>query len=1808
MTILPGYHLNQKLYQGTRTLVYHGTRTVDNQPVVIKFLRNEYPTFNELVQFRNQYTIAKNLNLPGIVQPLALETYGNGYALVMLDEGYISLGEWYNGKVAIADALVIAIQLSDILHGLYQNRVIHKDIKPANILIHPETKQVKLIDFSISSLLPKETQEIQNPNVLEGTLAYLSPEQTGRMNRGIDYRSDFYSLGVTLYELFAGQLPFNSSDPIELVHAHMAKIPMGMGNGERDTGTGQEIPSVIGEIVLKLMAKNAEDRYQSALGLKYDLTRCLDEWKETGRIESFELAQRDICDRFAIPEKLYGREAEVARLLAAFERVAAGNREMVLVAGFSGIGKTAVVNEVHKPITRDRGYFIKGKFDQFNRSIPFSAFVQAFRDLMGQLLGESDADLAKWKRQILEAVGENGQVLIDAIPSLEQIIGSQPPAPELSGNAAQNRFNLLFDRFVGVFATQDHPLVMFLDDLQWADSASLNLLALLMEELEAGYLLVLGAYRDNEVFAAHPLKLTLDELGKREASVNTLTLAPLGCTDITHLVASTLLCAPEVAAPLSELVYQKTQGNPFFTTQFLQGLYEDGCITFATDAGYWQCNLAQVRQLALTDDVVAFMVGRLRKLPEVTQGTLKLAACIGNRFDLGTLALVCDRPQDEAAVDLWQALQEGFVIPESETYKFFQGNEDFKNGTDDVVVSYRFLHDRVQQAAYSLIPEDRKQLTHLKIGRRLLQNTSEGDREEKIFSIVNQLNYGIQYLSQPDELEELARLNWIAGCKAKSATAHQAALDYATSGIGLLSRQCWHQQYELTLALYDLAAETAYLNGSFSQMQTWVEQIIHCAKTPLDTSNAYTTQILACIARQQISEAIRIGLEILFELGIDCPVSPTPAQIERAAEEVETLIPETGIAQLSHLPVMTDRSSLAALKILNVLMPPAYITNPQLYLLLSLSEVKLSITQGNASLSAYVYVNYGIISFIYGKNVEFVYQCGQLALNILEQFSDKEAHSKALATVAGFSYHWKSHLHKCAELGYSGYHFGLDVGDFDSMSWSAFFGHQCLFFSGFELNKIVEKLNDIGQSLSKYEQRFHLNYTERLRQFGLNLMGHSVHPTLLVGEAYNEERSPLQYRENNDLMSLAYLYLYKIILCYLFNEHSQALDHTTVGRDFLGGVPSQLAIPLFYFYESLVQLSTCDDQTETEISSALDRVQLNQEKMKSWANSAPMNFQHKYDLVEAEKCRVLGQKIEAIEQYDRAIAGAKENEYLQEEALANELAAKFYLDWGKEKVASAYMLEAYYCYAKWGAKAKTEHLEKTYAQLLAPIFEQPQKSELYLSSTTASSHPTVRSSSTTTSSALDLRAAIKASQTLSGEIEFEALLCKLMTIVLESAGADTGALILSNAQIWEIVAHCRGGECHLASIPVEEADFLPVSIVRIVERTQKAIVFNPEENDTSFAGDRYLMQQPPKSLLCVPLLNQGRPIGILYLENNLCAGAFTEDRVEVLNLLCSQAAISLENARLYQNARAANKMLQKSLLDLKQAQLQLVQSEKMSALGNLVAGVAHEINNPVGFIGGNLQPARDYVQDLLGLIDLYQEENPDPGEAIEDEIEAIDLDFIREDLPKLLDSMKLGVERIAHISTSLRTFSRADTEYKVSFNVHDGLESTVLILKHRLKANEHRPAIEIVKDYGNIEPIQCFPGQLNQVFTNLIANAIDALEEGNSGRSFEEIAANPDRITIKTEMTPETLLIEIADNGIGMPEEVVRRIFEQGFTTKEVGKGTGLGMAIAREIVENKHSGTISCTSEHRRGTQFAIVLPVGNNSERAREGSITDS
>ena len=1735
---ISGYILTEQLYDGEHTAVYRATRCADTkenalspiagQPVIIKVLQQEYPSFSDLVQLRNQYSITHNLAIPGIVRPIALEPWQNGYALVMEDFGGVSLKQYVQAQpLTVPGCLQVAHKLAGILNDLNTHHIVHKDIKPANIVIHPDTGQIKLIDLSIASRLLKETQALQNPNGLEGTLAYLSPEQTGRMNRGIDYRADFYTLGITLYELLTQTLPFESNDPLELVHCHIAKT------AKLAHQVNLAVPPIVSAIVAKLMAKNAENRYQSARGLQHDLEICLSQWEKTGEIVPFELCTRDLCDRFLISEKLYGREAEVQTLLAAFERVAAAkadghdrtappgnNSEMMLVAGFSGIGKTAIVNEVHKPITRQQSYFIKGKFDQLNRNLPLSGFLQALQDLIEQILSESEAAIADWRSKILAAVGDSGQVLIDVVPTLERIIGPQKPAP-LSDSAAQNRFSRLIQQFIAVFTRPQKPLVIFIDDLQWADLASLHLIKSLMAEQH--HLLLLGAYRDNEVSLAHPFMLTVADLEKAATPVNTLTLGPLSAVDINCLVADTLHCSVERSGPLTELIIRKTQGNPFFTTQFLKSLHEAGHIRFNAQQSHWECDIAQVNGLASTNNVVEFMAQQLQKLPEKTQRVLQLAACIGNRFDLETLAIAADCSKTDIADTLWCALQEGLIIPQGDVYKFYVGEHDSlqnESAEENNTAVYRFLHDRVQQAAYRLISENKKQSSHLKIGQRLLNHTSENEREKNLFEIVNHLNIGVALITESAQINRLCQLNLSAGQKAKDSTAYASASQYLAAGIDLLSPDCWQTQYSLALNLYESAAETALLCGDFEQMEQWAETVLSNAATLLDQVKIYELKIQASTSQNQLFEAIAIASKALEQFGVTFPAQPNPTDIQQAFQATNKLLAGQDISALADLPEMKSAEQLAVMRLTASIIPAAFIGLPPLFPLIILSQVRASLEHGNAPSSAYSYAAYGLLCNTILNDIATADQFGQLALDLSFDLPSKELKAKVYFVVGTFIKHHTAPLGESLSLLRHSYQMALECGDLEYVGYAAF--HIChnAYLMGNELTGLVTTLSAYNQVLANFKQRTTLNYGEMCQQAVLNLIHACPEPYLLKGESFDEETVLPQMLAANDQTGLYQIYTHKLILSYLFGALSPAQEYAVLGRAYLSGGDGFAITPLFYCYDSLVALQICStaktcstEDHSADLAQVEARVNANQTKLKHWADYAPMNYQHKFDLVEAERCRVAEDPYQAMVLYDRAIAGATAHSYPQEAALANELAARFYLAWGKAKIAAGYLQEAYYSYARWGAKAKVIHLEQHYPQLLGfATAEAGSITTLAKKTVQATTINTITSATTHKSHWLDFSATLKAAQAISTEIEFDKLLATLMKIVVATAGAQTGYLILQQDREWVVRSQTNLEVVEAVEIPVEQTSNLPQSLIYSVAKTNKAAIFENLSTCGQFESDRYIRLQRPISALCMPISLQGKLVGILYLENNLMEGAFTRDRIETLQFLTSQAAISIENSRLYQEtedysrslevevARKTQALNQKvddletTLKKLKETQARLIQSEKMSSLGQLVAGIAHEINNPINFIYANIKHLGNYNQDLIGIIDAYQQDTEPPA-SVQALLEDIDLEFLVKDSTDLLNSLRNGSDRIKQIVLSLRNFSRHDESESKRVNIHEGIESAIGILHHRFQATPNRAEISVTCDYGDLPLVECQPGALNQVIMNLLNNAIDALKD-----------------------------------------------------------------------------------------------------------------
>jgi predicted ATPase len=1286
--LLSGYDLVEELQHSSDSVVFRAQQVGGDfadtpRSVVIKLLPVEYPSYQDLINFRHQYTIVKDLDIPGVLRLHHLEEHDRGYALVMEDYGGIALDQ-YPEPLNLADVLEIAIQLTSTLQLLGKQNIIHKNINPTNLLINPNTKQIKLIDFSIASLLPHETQIIVNPDLLEGNLSYISPEQTGRMNRGIDYRSDFYSLGITIYKLLTGRLPFVTTDRIELVHCHLSQIavPANLVN--------PKIPTVVAQIVAKLMAKNAEDRYQSALGIQHDLANCLHQWLSINTINGFELAQQDFSDRFMLPEKLYGRTAEVRTLLAAFDRVSQGDTEMMLVAGFSGIGKTAVINEIHKPITRQKGYFIKGKYDQFNRRRPFSGFFQAFRDLIQQLLSESTEQVAAWKSQILAAVGDNGQVLINELPELEQLIGSQQPIRDIEGTASQQRFNLAFQKFIEVFTTAEHPLVIFLDDLQWADAASLQLMKLLMTG--KGYLLLLGAYRDNEVSSDHQLILTIEQLQQAAVIVQTISLVPLNLADTNQLIADTLHCSIERSESLAELVDRKTQGNPFFATQFLKSLHADDQIRF-NRRGYWECDLAQIQSLSVTDNVVELMADQLQRLPVAAQQIFKLAACIGNQFDLETLVIVSERSRLIITDALWEGLQSGLILPTSQVYKFFQSDTSQEFASEKPVNStYQFLHDRVQQAAYSLIPDRQKQQTHLEIGRLLLANTSNEQRQEKLFEIVNHFNLAVELVQKPSEREMLTRLNLKAAQKAKAATAYSAAYNYAQVGIKLLSS--WSEQYNLALMLHETLAEVAFLNGDFAAVPALTKVVLKQARSTIDRIKTYEIIIQFHTIQKQHQQAIDNGLDILQQLGINLSSHPHKLDLFQELIKTKVALRKKSLEDLLNLPEMVLPEKVAALRILDLLQMPAYLFSQKLLVVLAAVGVRITLQHGNNPLAASFYAHYSMVLSSTGE-LDKSYQIGQIAMFLADRYQNLAITAKVKVIIPWFSQPWRQELRNSIPLMDESILAAQESCNLTFLGVSAGMSMLTRFFAGVPLDEIIGKMAEIEKIIIQSKDESSQLYFALLRQTILDLH-ETPSPITTITTAESQESS-----------FLSTLYGFRTFSAYIFNDIPAALSYANTQLLYESPQTTGMTKIQIWLFDALTRLAAYPNSKLFVQKQLMKRVLINQSNLLKRAKLMPGNFQHKVDLIEAERCRVLGKFTEAIELYDLAISGAKTHKYLQEEAIGNELAAKFYSERGQETIAANYLQKAYYCYVRWGAAAKINDLEQHYPQLISPIIQQP---------------------------------------------------------------------------------------------------------------------------------------------------------------------------------------------------------------------------------------------------------------------------------------------------------------------------------------------------------------------------------------------------------------------------------------------------------------------------------------------------------------------
>jgi PAS domain S-box-containing protein len=1407
----------------------------------------------------HEYALKGELDPDWAARPVALTHYNDRLTLVLDDPGGVPVDRLLGRPLDVSHFLGIAIPLAVALRLMHERGLIHKDIKPANILVDSASGGVWLTGFGIASRLPREHQALTPPEVIAGTLAYMAPEQTGRMNRSVDSRSDLYALGVTFYEMLTGQLPFTAADPMEWVHCHVARQPAPPHERVAD------VPDLLSAIVMKLLAKTAEKRYQTAAGVEADLRSCLAEWESQGRIEPFSLGGCDVSDRLLISEKLYGREREIDTLLASFDRVVAnGTPELVLVSGYSGIGKSSVVNELHKALVPPRGLFASGKFDQYKRDIPYATLAQAIQSLVRSLLSQSEAELGHWRASLIDALGPNGQLMVNLAPELELIIGKQPPVADSPPQDAQNRFQIVFRRFLAVFAREEHPLALFFDDLQWLDVATLDLLEHLITHSEVRYLLLVGAYRDNEISPAHPLLRTLEAIRKAGARVRDIVLAPLQLDDIGWLIADALHCEPKPVRPLAELVQEKTGGNPFFAIQFFIALADEGLLVFDPATPAWQWNIDRIRAKNYTDNVVDLMAGKLKRFSASTQEALKQLACLGNVAEIAILALVLGKTEEAIHAVLWEAVRAGLVLHLESTI--------------------RFLHDRIQQAAYTLIPEKHRTEVHLRIGRALLASMTANELAEHLFDVANQLNRGAALLADRDEKAQVATIDLHAGRKAKASAAFASARAYFAGGIALLDERDWGSRYELMFSLCLERAECEFVSGNFETAEQLIGELSQRAVSKVDQAAVYHLKVQFHLVKSEYQQAVASALTGLRLFGFDLPAHPAWEQVQAEYETVWQTLGGRPIESLIDLPLTTDPELQAALQVLAVLAPPAYFTDSNLYCLLACRMAKIGIQHGMSGAST---LGCALLGFILGPvfhRYDEGYRFAKLACDLVEKHGFITYQAKVYHSTGTVAF-WTQPIGTAIDLMRATFRAAIETGDLTFACFGKFHSVTGMLVRNDPLDALWRQSEMALDFVRDAGFRDMADTIVSQQRFIATMQGRTATFSTFSDTQFDEATFEAKLTGDRMPLMICFYWIFKLQARFLSGDYAEALAAADKVKPLLSTAAAQIQLLDYFTYTALTVAALYDKASADEQDTWREFLTAHREQLREWTDNYPPTFADKHALVSAEIARLERRDAEAMRLYEQAIQSARENGFVQNEGVAHELAAGFYLGCGSTTAARAHLEGARSCFARWGAIGKVNQLDQRYPWLRGKA--------------TPSLPPATIG---TPAGQLDVGTVVKASQAVSGEIELGKLIETLLRIAVEHAGAERGLLILIYGDEPRIAAEATTGrgevEVTLRQTAVSPAK-LPESVFHYVMRTRESVILDDALEQNPFSADEYICQKHIRSVLCLPLVKQAKLIGMLYLENNLASHVFTPSRISVLELLASQAAISLENARLY---------------------------------------------------------------------------------------------------------------------------------------------------------------------------------------------------------------------------------------------------------------------------------------------------------------------
>ena len=1864
MIAIPEFRNLTLIHESSRSRIYRGEVERDGMAVIVKELRPESYSYAEEARYRREYEILRHLQgVEGIPLVRALLNNRNTLVLVMHDGGGESLYQVLRKRpLPLDQALIIALRIVEILGTVHAAGVIHRDVNPANILYHPESGRIELIDYGISTLLSVENPAMGGPAGLEGTLAYISPEQTGRTNRAVDYRSDYYSLGVTLYELFSGKLPFASGDSMETVHAHLALRPKPLHEAKRG------IPAQLSAIVARLLAKNAEDRYQSARGIRADLEECIRQLREGGELAEFPLGREDVAERFIIPEKLYGRESETKALMGAFQRAAAGGRALLLVGGYSGVGKSCLVREVYWPIARQRGFFISGKFDQFKKNIPYSAVVNAFQSLIRQLLTGSEKQLAEWRDKLRAALGSNGRIITEVIPEVELIIGPQAELLPLAAAESENRFRRTIFAFIHLFLAPEHPLVLFLDDLQWADSASLRLIELLMGDADTHHLFIIGAYRDNETGPDHPLSMAIEKLEKASQDIERIALLPLGRRHVRMLLADTLHRDGKAVQPLADLVVEKTGGNPFFVNQFLMTLHQERLISFSPCANEngdkctcWNWDLKTIERLDFTDNVVDLMIAKLQRLPRQTQQVLRLAACVGNSFDLHTLAIIHEEPTAVTYQDLLPAVRQGFILTDADLA--FSGAD----GTQQrpMIGRCRFLHDRVQQAAYALIDQGGKQAVHLRIGRLLAARLDDEEKLEHVFELADHFNKGAQLLSGDSERLDVAMLNLEAARKAKASTAYDSALRFlieaelilcGTPGVASPSRA-------LLLSLHRERAELEYLNGNYLESERYFELALAHADSDIELAGVYDLQIVQYTMLGRHEKAISTGRRALELLGIAMPAADLKQAIAAELAAVDEALAGRPIDTLIDAPTMDDPGMAAAMRLLNDLTPGAYFDQPELYSWILAKMANLSLRHGHAPESGKGYTSFGNVLVYEAEEFRDGYDFGMLGLHLSQRDGHKAYVCRCCFVLTAFLVHWVKPIEEGTALGEQGYQAGLEAGELLYAGYILAFNNVLNgFFSGHNLQELQGEMERRRPFVEKTTNRLALEIMDAVGLAASALAGGGRQDDPAQGAPGSSTVNGVRH------VLAAYLHL-------LFNRPHEALAAARAAATQSSFINGTIAQSSHHFHLALI-LAACDANFSTsEREQGRKELAACCERLRRWAMSSPRNFFHQHLLASAELARIEGRRDNALELYDQAVDAAGASGFVHDEALANELTGSFLLSEGKHSFARLYLREALDAYQMWGAQRKAEQLKARYPALLLNATRHAET----LRRTTG--FP-LRS---TAHDELDLNAVLKASQALSGEIVLERLLDKLMEIVMESAGADRGSLILRKGERLEVeVDAAAGREMTYPATRLEDAANVAAAIVNYVAHTREDLVLDDASREAIFAQDEYVRGHALRSVLCIPILHHGQLNGLLYLENNQSTAAFTAGRVALLKTIASQAAISLENARFYLTLEESEHKYRSLYENAVEGIFRTTVDGQMLTANPAIARILgyaspDELRATVSDIGAQLYADPEQRRELIGVL------------RAKDSVSDFETRFRRKDGSETWVSISARVERderggIGYIEGSLLDINerkekeRAERERKEADIANQAKSAFLSSMSHEIRTpmnailglTELTLATELTpKQRDYLRKVKTASNTLLGIINDILdVSKIEAgkmdletidfdLEEVLSGISdMIGMAASRKGIELLFDVAPQTptrlvgdplrlgqillnlsnnavkftdageILVTVAsadrpgdgawldfsvrDTGIGMSEEQMARIFQSfsqadSSTTRKYG-GTGLGLAICKRLVEMM-GGEIAVNSEVGKGSTFTFSAGFGLGTERepAAPGRLRD-